>query len=414
MCSIRGIKPVKIQIQGDYWDSQIYKNRLFLWKMDGSITVINWEELIEDLIKKNEKNYSLAIESAFKNSDNLYSDKDMSMLLSAFNFSNDFKRDLEELSNREFVFDESDLIQYTINEIENPFEDMPTDVDIYYDTFYSLLDSGLWKIRLNFDNNDILDESLASKLWDCPLLSLKVKNGGRIGLSGGEQGVYEYEVYPQKRFGNESKLKKIQEGLFQLADIHSLFVNWSYSSVYSSSDIEGALMSAFEWNKDKRSLSYIDNISQNVIFNDDKIPYLSWASDDKIYRATDTGVDIIRFIQSNLKENNYRDAFTDKQAFDFQPWKGKIISAGVGLFGNIVECENALVVMQSNNEFYNIEGPITRWRVFPRSIRYENHLHVILDDRLEIYSFNSDYFVDQSEKVFGMKRYFGKRKQTRW
>ena len=57
--------------------------------------------------------------------------------------------------------------------------------------------------------------------------------------------------------------------------------------------------------------------------------------------------------------------------------------------------------MLSDGSYYNIPGEISRVRVFPRSFNYENHLHVIHDNKLEIYSFNNDYFVDQKSKDFG-------------
>ncbi|HRX96433.1 MAG TPA: hypothetical protein P5514_05765, partial [Bacteroidales bacterium] len=72
-------------------------------------------------------------------------------------------------------------------------------------------------------------------------------------------------------------------------------------------------------------------------------------------------------------------------------------------FGNIIECENALVIAQSDGNTFTIPGPITRWRVYPRSLNYENHLHVILDDRIEIYSFHHDYFLSQTDKSIGIQ-----------
>ena len=38
-----------------------------------------------------------------------------------------------------------------------------------------------------------------------------------------------------------------------------------------------------------------------------------------------------------------------------------------------------------------------------RSLNYENHLHVILDDKIEIHSFNQDYFLNQEEKKMGIQ-----------
>lgn len=71
----------------------------------------------------------------------------------------------------------------------------------------------------------------------------------------------------------------------------------------------------------------------------------------------------------------------------------EIISGSAAYFGNIVEFYDGLWVIRSDGEITKVNKPVTRWRIFPRSINYENQLHVILDDRLDIYSFNHDYFI---------------------
>jgi hypothetical protein len=411
---MNNIKPIKIEILGDYWDSQIYKDRLYLWKIDGSLVVVDWERLITDL-KELDKEYSLTIESAFINSDNLYSNKDFATILSLLDYKDKFKSNLDELSKHEFIISETKLMTYILNELENPFTDIPTDIEIYYDTFYSLLDSGLWKIKFDSKSNEIFSETKASKLWDCPLLALKIRGGGRIGLAGGDEGVFEYDVYPKIYSGNRNELKEIEKNVVKISDIHSLFINWLYSSIYNSSDITESSLLAFEGNKDRNKLKYIGKISQEEIFNSEEKSHLSWANDDKIYRITPTGIDMVRFTQSKLKEGSYKEAFMNKQTFDIgYSCERDVIAAGVGLFGNVIEYENGLLIIQSNNEFFNIKGPITRWRMFPRSVRYENQLHVVLDEKLEVYSFNSDYFIEQEDKIFGSKRYFNKKRGNEW
>ena len=37
-----------------------------------------------------------------------------------------------------------------------------------------------------------------------------------------------------------------------------------------------------------------------------------------------------------------------------------------------------------------------------RSKQYENQLHVVYEDRLEIFSFNHDYFINQKSKLSGI------------
>ena len=37
------MQPLKITIYGDFWDVQIYKDRLYLWDMNGDLYIYNWE-----------------------------------------------------------------------------------------------------------------------------------------------------------------------------------------------------------------------------------------------------------------------------------------------------------------------------------------------------------------------------------
>ena len=165
-------------------------------------------------------------------------------------------------------------------------------------------------------------------------------------------------------------------------------------------------MAAFNWNENSRRVDFKGMFSEIDIFGINQNHYLSWGADDKLYKAYDGGVEIVRFIQSRLNSEDKKAAFSQKRKIEFYQWKGRIISAGVTLFGTILELENAIVILQSNDQPFTIEGPVTKWRVFPRSVRYENHLHVVLEDRISIYSFNHDYFIDQNKKYFGTKKSF--------
>ena len=71
----------------------------------------------------------------------------------------------------------------------------------------------------------------------------------------------------------------------------------------------------------------------------------------------------------------------------------------------MVETKNKLyVLLSTGEEIYTVkknQEDIIRWRVFPRSTCYVNQLHVIYNNRIEIISFNDDYFVNQKNKKFG-------------
>jgi hypothetical protein len=95
----------------------------------------------------------------------------------------------------------------------------------------------------------------------------------------------------------------------------------------------------------------------------------------------------------------------DSRTIELSPWKGQVVSGAVALFGTVIECENALVVVPSEGITMTFPGEVVNWRIFSRSIQYENQLHLIYDDRLEILSFNQDYFVDQNQKRSGIRHF---------
>ena len=128
----------------------------------------------------------------------------------------------------------------------------------------------------------------------------------------------------------------------------------------------------------------------------------SWAAQDKICQAANGSIRVAKYEPWNQK--------TPLRRLGVLPIARNgeaIVSAKVALFGTVVELDSGLVVIGSDGTTFDVRGEPVSWRVFPRSRHYENHLHVIHDDRLEVLSFNHDYLIDQNTKVSGIS--FGKR-----
>lgn len=383
--------PLKVAVFGDYWDSHIYKGLLYLFTMNGTIRVINWDSLIYNYLKKNHVSHTFSF--AFIDSTSLYKNENSIHRKIFINEYNSFPKEIE--------IDEAELIPHQIEEIELPFNELPTDSEVYLDKIYTLQDDGLYSLDLRNKINDTITPNSKKRLWDCSLLSLKIRKGGRIALSAGSSGLYEFNIFNKPiNYGDFNVVENNRESkVVQLSKTHSLFPSWNHSSIFSSSDIKQSVLIAFKWNNKK--MGYFGILEQKEIFKTRSDGYLCWGSGDKLYSAENGGITVVKFRQENIGE---RSAFQELNYIPLQQWKGDIINAGVTSFGTIVECENALVILQSNNEFLTINGPITKWRVFPRSVRYDNHLHVIKEDKLEIYSFNHDYYIRQSNKYHGYLR----------
>lgn len=112
--------------------------------------------------------------------------------------------------------------------------------------------------------------------------------------------------------------------------------------------------------------------------------------------------EIVKFTQKNLaSEDEIFNYLNSLQHGIIE----KILVAEVTDFGIIIETSRRLYVLQSNGELIliNPTEEVVKWRVYPRSIQYTNQLHVIYNDRMEILSFNDDYFENQEKKLFGYR-----------
>lgn len=408
------MQPVKITIKGDYYDCQIYRGRLYLWTFNGDLKVYNWNEIVQSFIKK--KTDKIAMTFCFLDGNYLYK----SSLIELFK-DKDFKKLLlskfTQIEKPVFQLTEKQLEKFLFGQQETPTGILPTDTEIYSNKLYFIHEKGLFSGSAHRNKSDRYPvSSRPSKLWDCNLLSIKANKYPQLALSGGDEGLFELNMATSL----PSNLERVEKKIFQISKNHSSFSNYSFLNIYNTSLIENSFLAMFKWNitkdknqNDKPLRDYDTSISDKDIFDiKSNRHFISWGIEDKIYKATDGGFEIIKF-NNYANEEKGEQKFTKLNSVNLQAWKGKIINGGTAYFGNIVECENALVVVQSNGEYLTIPGPITRWRVYPRSMNYENHLHVILDDRIEIYSFNHDYFLDQEEKNIGIQFTSEKHRRTR-
>lgn len=400
------MQPLKITIHGDYWDIQIYRNRLYLWSFDGAILIVDWKKLINGIVK--EESLVQASEYGFVFGSRLYE--------FANNFSNnEFQESLliqlKKLSEKQLELELSDLEESLIGKEANPFDELPIDSEISSNKLYCSTDSGFWVTEAHKDVNETFKISRSpKKLWEESLTSIEANRYGQFALSAGSEGLFQYASNFEKKFSKEN-LTKIENNLFRISEKHSSFSNWSFISICSSSVAEDSYLTVFNWLNtpyerfnDEHKMKFEKEISLNseLNSNQNQDKKIFWGARDKIYSAHSGVIDIYEFDNyAPLKGKNY---LTKLNSIPLQAWKGKVIQGNVSHFGAIAETDNALVVIGSDKSTFTVEGPITRWRIYPRSKYYLNHLHVILEDRVEIYSFFQDSFLfSQSQKEFGYK-----------
>jgi len=411
------MQPIKLTINGEYWDSQIYSGRLYLFTRNGSIRVCDWDKLVEEYPIGS--NLRLAMNCAFSRSDFLYGAafrplfKDLEIL-------DVMRRKFDGLANQPLMVDSNILFNYII-EADNHFPFPHTDSRIYSRAIYVSAQRGVWEAPCHKRLVRGIGQRPVRR-WDAPVLSIDIY-GSALAMAGGSEGLFETPIgEPSWYYGDGRSTTAWKVSQIAAKDCSSC--NWAFTSVFGSSHSEGGFLAEFQVEETRNGntgqLNDEDSYERKILHNKkprkrtfDRIRKASeifrhrgysWAYRDKFYQASDSGIRVRRFQPWKEDEDEVIQSLGEIR---LQPWKGKIVSAGVAVFGSIVECDNAVVVIASDGNTHTIPGEPVRWRVFPRSKHYENQLHIIYDDRLEIWSFNHDYFVEQSTKRLGVEPFLG-------
>ncbi|MFL0361675.1 hypothetical protein ACH0BF_01485 [Pseudobacillus sp. 179-B 2D1 NHS] len=375
------MKHITIKIEGEFWDYLIKYNELILWTFDGKIEIYDWERFIMDLSKQR-NNYKIfeLFQSKSKNKTG-----NMSQF---FMLEHDYSSLYEDT---EIDISKNELENYLKREFELPFHDLAISIDSYKNDVFINTDNGLYVV-------DMLSFNDKQKIWDSQLYDIRVGTYGRLALSAGDEGVYEYNIY-EEPLNNSLNVREVDRNIYFLSNKHSNSVNWINDYIYSTSAIEGAFV--VQSNTKIKEGNYIDKtIEESSIFKSYKkqIHEISWASNNKLYRVFDNNkLEIVTFNKEEKQNLSFRSRFVE-----FKAWKGNIISGASAKFGTVVECENALVIIYNEEECLNVGGDIIRWKIYDTHHRYNNILGIIFEDSIVFKAYDIN---ETDHKKIGFKSY---------
>jgi|SanBayMetagenome_1026888.scaffolds.fasta_scaffold02444_3 hypothetical protein len=431
------LEPLKVTIPGKYYDSQIYDGKLYLWKADGSILTLDWDRLIDNLDHVPER-LKITLQFALQAGEDLYHN----LLFKDNSHRKLILKKFQKLAELQIEIPPSSLMQFKVTEKDNRLPFPHADSAVHYKTVYVGSQSGVSASNCgNFIKEDSSKTDI-KKICDLPVVSLSASNN-ILALGGGSEGLYECNLTPDA--SNLYSPKPINNK-------HSSFVRWFYPSIFSSSYEEG-LFADFELTKknkpkNKDSISVIqenslelflplDNsasLNQQIVssseknenkekdknndsknnrhfkefFPVDKIftninqsdpPLLTWGVSDKICLLKKSSIDLVKYFP---KTKAIKNKFVSIGSVETKEPIGDIISADSSFFGIVLEQEDGLLIITSSLDYIKLPGEPVNWRVFPKSRNYINQLHVIYEDYLLIYSFNHDFFINQSDKKIGI------------
>jgi len=383
------MQPLKIIIPGSFWDSYLYTGNLYLFLRDGSIQTIDWQALIKELI--DDPYYNLVMEWAFLDSNYLYGE-----LLKSIFEDNEVKDLLIEkfrrASTKEFVVENGFLSAHGNKLQENKFPFPHADATFHYNNIFIGSRSGVHYASCSGSTKYGISTRI-HKTTDIPThaLAASYKN---LAIAAGEDGLFQIPV----NINDYNRKKTIKE--FRLSNNIIDDCQWTFYSIYGSSHLNNGVMASFVKDYDEHQKGIYERKFSRLIFDEEIFEHsgYSWGTQDKLYQSAPGRVRVVKYTpwQKDSESN-----FTNLGEIELASWKGGVISGDTALFGTVIECEEAIVVVLSNDKIFTFPGEPVNWRVFPRSKNYENQLHIVYEDRIEILSFNHDYFVDQYNKKAG-------------
>jgi len=393
------MQPLKITLLGNYYDCQLYRGRLYLWTFDGDLCIYDWNQIIDTIIGRGED--WLTYRYGYKDGRYLYGSK-TKQLFEDEEFKQIVMRRYDQTLGRKCVITEEEIIECLIGKQQAT---LPIDTEIYNSTLYYATDKGLFCATAHRPMSEKYKVSTKPrKLWDARVLNITANDYPQIAVSAGSEGLYEFRPSAQNL---ETVLQEIKPQLYKVSERFSLFSNYVYESIYSSSLNGKSYVSMFRFDRDSQESYHrvFDKYLDEKEFTSGAMKekeVLSWGIRDKVYQVSEKKLRVLRF--DKWREYGQDNRLIELAEMDMD-MRSRLIRGGAASFGNVLEFEDYILVLQSDDTQYVIPGEATRWRVYPRSINYVNQLHVIQDDRVEFYSFNHDSQVDQQAKMNGIEYY---------
>ncbi len=400
-----------LTIEGEWWDSLLYKGRLHLFGMDGSLQSFNWEALIGDLGQRLTSGAQDAFRFAFSESNALY----RSVL-----DGNDLEQSFSKLSDNQFSVSKKQLFKHVIDQGDSRFPFPHATSAFYYDRLIVASPEGVHGAIYDMWNDRMLN---VGKLTDLPSNQAWPAYHA-IAIAGGREGLFEIDLGLGK--GDWLAPKTPAQVSVRSTDA----CDWMFQNIVATSIDSGSYLARY--NQVPINDADVTSMDDQTAPQDDIIPVARvqgeiedlagllgpqkpghnarsrksfvWGSQDKFYRAENGSITAYRLLRNGK-------IIQAGQPIPLRHKVDTLVSVQTALFGVVLEFDDGLLVMTSDEKVHEVSGEPVNWRVFPRSKRYENHLHVINDDEISIYSFNQDSGVDQYEKRIG-SRYYGGGSET--
>lgn len=389
-------------IEGSWWDTLLYKGRLHALTPEGDWEVFDWDSLISDLEDSVEAAARPALQFSFRSSNAISNGTLLRDVV---------VKSFESAPNRELTISAKQIAKYRIAKADASKSFPSTSMSMHYDRMIISSINGVYVEYVN--PRDIALKSL-SKISSIATRQVSAAYG-KIACASGDAGLRQLDLHLDGGLNlDESEGTELNSASCDACD-------WMYQNVSATSYRGASFMAKFKRTdefftpteadpfSDADDASEIERIefsgSESLTSNlDAGVPEkdsIAWGSHDKIYRVEGNMLESFRFTMSGKKPS--------LGAVELPGHADEIVSVKSALFGVVIEFDEQVVVVRSDGLFSKFEGEPVNISNFSRSRSYENQLHLIMDDRIEVVSFNSNF---EDEDFY--KKKFGSRAPNDW
>ena len=184
-------------------------------------------------------------------------------------------------------------------EQDNPVKELPTDTEIFKNILYLVTYEGFWSATAHRKNRRYPVSSKPKKRWDAQVYSASASHG-RIALSAGNDGLYEFDVDYSNGFEDRG-----DAGIAPLSSRHSSYADWAFASIYNTSLVGRSCLLAYSWQDDstdprRRSRTFVREVDESEILKNGHGADLSWGAGDKICNLLGDELTVTRYVQQNV------------------------------------------------------------------------------------------------------------------
>ncbi|MEK0157894.1 hypothetical protein WLQ65_01830 [Pseudoalteromonas piscicida] len=369
------MKELNINITGDFIDSFIYSGVLFTVDTDGRLCSYSWNHLVE-------RYFSLHPEYSFMKS----------KILDCRNRKNN-----PITENITLNFEKSFLEKYQKGTCCD-LDVWSTDLDVKDNILYISSERGLETLPFleEWDNGKIMKFNELVPLWkEAKVFGLSTGSWGRTILAAGDNGALEImnnDVEQLKNIGFSRKKEKIINDSIcldcewnsnsTLAILEGLGdkIVYLFNKITSDSNFKSTSKNNLVSEEKEKSIRKITDILNNEeVKNISRIEFNnSWFEEGKLYAAGEGNKE---YMFKNNRWIELSDSTLDLSRTVISKVK-KINS------GRFIETDSDELFRVKDRREHLLSDDYTSWRVFPRSKNYQDRIHIVNDDYLQIKIFD--------------------------